>query len=569
MFKPVSGNSFFQRITSVSNDTQQETFTYRDPLGNFNKIVRSDLVKSGGDWIAQTVDNLTFSYSDTRTNRINSIADASNNTLSYIPNNGTYAYDANGNMTFDPSRGTTLTNNFLNLPFKFIKPDGSRQELLYDATGHKWQERTFGANCGVLVGQKTYLEHMEFEGNELAIIYHPTGFIRKLNSANHLSGTQNGDVQGKTITSTQKIGDGRYTATEQVTLLPGFEATAKDAFLAKIGSVSAYQWQYVLKDHLGNQRVLFTDKNGDGFLQQSTDENSNEVLALRNYSAFGLELGGSHQNVNYQNPYKYTGKEENSFTGYYDFGARWSDPTIGNRFLQIDPLTEIVSHLSSYQYGNLNPILFNDPTGMVSQRVQDFNGNWHEVGGNEVINVYTEGGENGDEKEKQGYYTNGVMRPTSQQNAIIKPTEPKKFGTHFTPEEKAGHQGVYLGAEIIVGEKVLGFLKIGQWLKSLFSLADETTQVILKNTLPISTEGKLLGSISNGKISMYGKTLASGKFDFVVMLDGQILLGRKHTFLSGGADVLAAGEIKIRGGNIVGINNLSGHYKPNLNVSSN
>ena len=85
----------------------------------------------------------------------------------------------------------------------------------------------------------------------------------------------------------------------------------------------------------------------------------------------------------------------------------------------------------------------------------------------------------------------------------------------------------------------------------------------------ISTEGKLLGSISNGKISMYGKTLASGKFDFVVMLDGQILLGRKHTFLSGGADVLAAGELKIRGGNIVGINNLSGHYKPNLNVSSN
>ncbi|HAK79202.1 MAG TPA: hypothetical protein DCM71_20420 [Runella sp.] len=410
---------------------------------------------------------------------------------------------------------------------------------------------------------------MKFEINELSMIHHPTGFIRKLNSANHLSGTQNGDAQGKTITSTQKIGDGRYTAINQVILLPGFEATAKDAFLAKIGSVSAYQWQYVLKDHLGNQRALFTDKNGDGLLQQSTDENQNEVLALRNYSAFGLELGGSNQNINYQNPYKYTGKEENSFTGYYDFGARWSDPTIGNRFLQIDPLAEIVSHLSLYQYGNLNPILFNDPTGMVSQRVQDLNGNWHEVGGNEVINVYTEGGENGDEKEKQGYYTNGVMRPTSQQNAIIKPTEPKKFGTHFTPEEKAGHQGVYLGAEIIVGETVLGFLKIGQWLKSLFSLADEATQVILKNTLPISTEGKLLGSISNGKISMYGKTLASGKFDFVVMLDGQILLGRKHTFLSGGADVLAAGELKIRGGNIVGINNLSGHYMPNLNVSSN
>jgi len=88
--------------------------------------------------------------------------------------------------------------------------------------------------------KKPYLENMEFEGNELSIIHHPTGFIRKLNSANHLSGTQNGDTQGKIIISTQKIGDGRYTAIDQVPLLPGFEATAKDAFLAKISSTNTY-----------------------------------------------------------------------------------------------------------------------------------------------------------------------------------------------------------------------------------------------------------------------------------------------------------------------------------------
>ncbi|WP_409049722.1 hypothetical protein [Runella sp. MFBS21] len=32
--------------------------------------------------------------------------------------------------------------------------------------------------------------------------------------------------------------EGRYTATDQITLLPGVEATAKDVFLAKIGSVN-------------------------------------------------------------------------------------------------------------------------------------------------------------------------------------------------------------------------------------------------------------------------------------------------------------------------------------------
>jgi len=351
-----------QRIVSASNGTQQETFTYRDPLGNFSNIVRSDLVKSGGNWNLQSVDNLTFSYPNAISNRIGSISDASNNAVGYRPNNGAYSYDANGNTTFDPSRGLTLTNNFLNLPSQFTKTDGSRQEIIYDATGKKWQEKTFDASS-TLLGQKTYLAGMEFEGNEISLVHHPTGFIRKLNSATHLSGTQNGDAQGKTISSTQKIGEGRYTANDQITLLPGFEATAKDKFSAIIKPQTTYQWQYTLKDHLGNRRVLFTDKNNDGQIQQSADSELNEVLSISNYSPFGLELGGSHQNMGYQNAYKFTGKEENSFTGYFNFGARWSDPTIGNRFLHVDPHADRYPSLSGYSAFGNNPVSVVDPDG--------------------------------------------------------------------------------------------------------------------------------------------------------------------------------------------------------------
>lgn len=93
-------------------------------------------------------------------------------------------------------------------------------------------------------------------------------------------------------------------------------------------------------------------------------------------------------------------------------------------------------------------------------------------------------------------------------------------------------------------------------------------RALLKNTLPVSTEGKLLGSIVDGKIIMNGTTKASGTFDFVITQSGETLLGRKHTFLSKGADVFAAGELKIRGGNIVNINNLSGHYVPGPNVAN-
>jgi hypothetical protein len=46
-------------------------------------------------------------------------------------------------------------------------------------------------------------------------------------------------------------------------------------------------------------------------------------------------------------------------------------------------------------------------------------------------------------------------------------------------------------------------------------------------------------------------------------------VGRKHTFLSNGDEVLAAGGIKFNGGFPVDINNLSGHYQPTPGESMN
>lgn len=92
---------------------------------------------------------------------------------------------------------------------------------------------------------------------------------------------------------------------------------------------------------------------------------------------------------------------------------------------------------------------------------------------------------------------------------------------------------------------------------------------LLKNSLPISEVGKILGRIRNGKIVMNGKTNATGKLDYVITKDGEILLGRKHTFMSGGQDVYAAGELKLRDGKIVEVNNLSGHYMSGAEDSNN
>jgi RHS repeat-associated protein len=153
--------------------------------------------------------------------------------------------------------------------------------------------------------------------------------------------------------------------------LPGFESVG--ALEAKIAPISpTMQWVYTLRDHLGNSRVQFSDLNNDGFIAQAT-----EVLSMTQYSPFGLELGGSHQNRAYQDAYKYNGKEHHAFTGYYDYGARWSDPTIGNRFLQGDPMSELDFHLTPYAYVGNNPLSFIDPTGMKRVNIEGTN-NWYD-----------------------------------------------------------------------------------------------------------------------------------------------------------------------------------------------
>ena len=47
------------------------------------------------------------------------------------------------------------------------------------------------------------------------------------------------------------------------------------------------------------------------------------------------------------------------------------DPVLG-RFHQIDPLADIVSHFTPYNFAFNNPILFNDPTGLIGESSEDF-----------------------------------------------------------------------------------------------------------------------------------------------------------------------------------------------------
>lgn len=68
----------------------------------------------------------------------------------------------------------------------------------------------------------------------------------------------------------------------------------------------------------------------------------------------------------YNNPYQYNGKELDSQTGYYYYGARYYDPQ-RSFWLSVDPLVEVT--MSPYAYTWNDPVNYADPTGMMGERI--------------------------------------------------------------------------------------------------------------------------------------------------------------------------------------------------------
>ena len=65
----------------------------------------------------------------------------------------------------------------------------------------------------------------------------------------------------------------------------------------------------------------------------------------------------------YQNNSNFTGKEKDSESGYYYFGARYLDQDMTTLFLSVDPMTDKYPSINPYAYCMWNPIKLIDPDG--------------------------------------------------------------------------------------------------------------------------------------------------------------------------------------------------------------
>ena len=221
------------------------------------------------------------------------------NTVDYpgYDNRDSYNIDMNGNLNYECTKEITIDYNLLNLP----------------------QELNFGSN------------------RKINYFYSIDGI--KLRKTVEDNGT---------ITKTDYCGPFVYETISGVRSLKYFVTSEGRA----VKNGSSWEYEYNLKDHLGNTRTVI--KNNSGVAQ---------VIQERHYYPFGMEMSGLSSGTG-TNKYLYNSKEhQNDFElDWYDYGARFYDPALG-RFHTLDRFLEKYYNISGYVYVANNPMINIDFNG--------------------------------------------------------------------------------------------------------------------------------------------------------------------------------------------------------------
>ncbi len=220
-----------------------------------------------------------------------------------------------GNMTADPNKDiTSIAYNHLNLPTTITFTNSRSISFMYDAGGNKLRKTV--VQSGSTVYTQDYVGGIEYRNGVLESIFHAEGRITNVNST--------------------------------------------------------LKYEYALKDHLGNTRIMFCDKNGDGLVVVGSSQESSEITQENHYYPFGLAMEGKWLNTPsvLDNKYTYNGKEFNDDFGlnWNDYGARFYDPAIA-QWSSFDPKAEKMRSYSPYNYAFNNPMRFIDPDGMQSKDI--------------------------------------------------------------------------------------------------------------------------------------------------------------------------------------------------------
>ena len=301
-----------------------ENISY-DFNGNIKTLDRKGNTNTVSNPVFGWIDQMTYTYDGNSPNQLTGVSDASIATVGFKDgNSGTdYTYDANGNLTEDQNKDIiNITYNHQNLPKQIDFQNGDVIEWTYDAAGVKLT-KVAESNTGVVtVHYVGGIEYIETSTNtyELSAVYHSEGRL-----------TEEGQKSGR------------------------------------------FDYEYSLKDHLGNTRVIFCDLDNNGVI--SLDPNDEEIIQENHYYPFGSSMVGDgtwYSISGSENFYQYNGKELNTDFGlnWHSYGFRMYDAALG-RFPSIDPIADQFAFVSPYNYAENTPIMAIDLHGLQKVMIND------------------------------------------------------------------------------------------------------------------------------------------------------------------------------------------------------
>lgn len=302
-----------------------------------------------------------------------------------------YSYDLNGNMTNEPGCGiVSISYNRNNQPAE-ITCLNSVESLTYLPDGTKFRRSVLMDDNTLSVTE--YRGNLVYENDSLRYVLVDGGLIDMNYSEpqyqfflkDHLGGTRVVAKANGTVVQMNhyypyggSFADNKQLAFHEVhQTLPGIGDILEDGDnKVNLDNVSKDDSQLTIYDKSTASGFTTSGDSGDGAVIGGAVPEENGSVAM----------GYSRQ------PYRFSGNEQYSETGLYDFKARQYSPSIA-RFLSIDPMAEKYCSVSPYSYCAGNPVMFVDPEG------KDFRRKYR---GNTIYISAT-------------YYTNSISEPSAKQ----------------------------------------------------------------------------------------------------------------------------------------------------------
>lgn len=298
---------------NVNTGGWNETVTGYDLNGNITHLNRN--ASTPGATAGTLIDNLTYTYSTTNPNWLNTVTDATGIIYGFGLQsggnvNGNYTYDVNGNLTNDPYKNIGLGYNFLNRTDK----------ITMNAVAGRYINYTYSASGSLLRKQQ----------------YDNVAGVSTL------------------ITTTDYVGEFQYITNGTGSAALSYFSIPEGRVLNNAGTLNQ---EFIITDQQRNARVSFNNT-GTGGTAKVVQEDSYYPFGL--IMPGGVVTGGSNKRLynggaEWQNDY-------GNLPDYYQTFYRNYDAALG-RFVAVDPEAESAESMTSFQYADDNPVMSNDPQG--------------------------------------------------------------------------------------------------------------------------------------------------------------------------------------------------------------